>query len=166
MLTSEFFNDLKLSPVSSLLAILITAIGLISLFFVLVLYLTDSRIEKHNNNYKDIYRIETSFNLPNGDEVKSAQIPFPLISVLKNDKDIKSIDYIVRIFTNLHVNDKTYSNIDIYAISTDFFNTLNPYQQKNLYLTQNEIIITPEFNQQYLHLDNPQGHVITLGDKG
>ncbi|HHH0060914.1 TPA: hypothetical protein ACPZB8_003167, partial [Yersinia enterocolitica] len=74
MLTSEFFNDLKLSPVSSLLAILITAIGLISLFFVLVLYLTDSRIEKHNNNYKDIYRIETSFNLPNGDEVKSAQI--------------------------------------------------------------------------------------------
>ncbi|EPS8494138.1 darobactin export ABC transporter permease subunit [Yersinia enterocolitica] len=166
MLTSEFFNDLKLSPVSSLLAILITAIGLISLFFVLLLYLTDSRIEKHNSNYKDIYRIETSFNLPNGDEVKSAQVPFPLISVLRNDKSIKNIDYIVRIFTNLYFNDKTYSNIDIYAISTDFFNTLNPYQQKNLYLAQNEILITPEFNRQYLHLDNPQGHVITLGDKG
>ncbi|MFW5389649.1 hypothetical protein, partial [Yersinia sp. 2542 StPb PI] len=66
--------------------------------------------------------------------MKSAQVPFPLISVLRNDKDIKKIDYIARIFTNLHINDKTYSNIDIYAISTDFFNTLNPYQQKNLYL--------------------------------
>lgn len=166
MLTSEFFNDLKLSPVSSLLAILITAIGLISLFFVLLLYLTDSHIEKHNSNHKDIYRVETSFNLPNGDEVKSAQVPFPLISALRNDRNIKSVDYIVRIFTHLHVNDKTYSNIDIYAVNTDFFNTLNPYQQKNLYLAQNEIIITSEFNRQYLHLDNPKGHVITLGDKG
>lgn len=166
MLTSEFFNDLKLSPASSLLAILITAIGSISLFFVLLLYLTDSHIEKHNSNHKDIYRVETSFNLPNGDEVKSAQVPFPLISVLRNDRNIKRVDFIVRIFTHLHVNDKTYSNIDIYAVSNDFFNTLNPYQQKNLSLTQNEIIITPEFNRQYLHLDNPQGRVITLGDKG
>ena len=166
MLTSEFFNDLKLSPVSSLLAIFITAIGLISLFFVLLLYLTDSRIEKHNTHYKDIYRIETLFNLPNGDEVKSAQVPLPLTSVLKNDSNIKRIDYMARIFTRLHINDKTYSNIDIYAVSTDFFNTLNPYKQKNLYLAQNEIIITPEFNRQYLHLDNPKGHVITLGDKG
>ncbi|WP_174848404.1 darobactin export ABC transporter permease subunit, partial [Yersinia artesiana] len=78
----------------------------------------------------------------------------------------KNIDYIVRIFTNLHVNDKMYSNIDIYAVSTEFFNTLNPYQQKNIYLAKNEIVITPKFNQQYLHLDNPLGHVITLGDKG
>lgn len=166
MLTSEFFNDLKLSPISSLLAIIVTAIGLISSFLVLLLYLTDFRIEKQHENYKDIYRIETRFNLPNGDEIKSAQVPLPLISILENDKDIKHVSAIVRIFTRLQVNDKNHSNVDIYAVSANFFNTLNPYQQKIPYLARNEIIITPEFNRQYLHLDSPQGHVITLGDKG
>lgn len=165
MLTSEFFNDLKLSPLSSLLAIIITAIGLISSFLVLLLYLTDYRIEKHNNNYNNIYRVETTFNLPNGEEVKSAQVPLPLISVLKSDKNIKQVDYIVRILTRLQVNDKTYSNVDIYAVSTNLLNTLNPFQQKIPYLAKNEIIITPEFNQQYLHLDAPKGQIITLGDK-
>lgn len=166
MLTSEFINDLKLSPISSLLAILITAIGLVSLFFVLLIYLTNSRIEKHHENYKDIYRIETLFNLPNGDEVKSAQAPLPLISVLKNDNNIKHVDFIARIFTRLQVNDRIHSNVDIYAVSTELLNTLNPFQQKITHLAQNEIIITPEFNRQYLHLDNPKGQVITLGDKG
>ncbi|MDR5017863.1 darobactin export ABC transporter permease subunit [Yersinia rochesterensis] len=166
MLTSEFINDLKLSPISSLLAILITAIGLISLFFVLLIYLTNSRIEKHHENYKDIYRIETLLNLPNGDEVKSAQAPLPLISVLKNDNNIKHVDFIARIFTRLQVNDRVHSNVDIYAVSAELLNTLNLFQQKIPHLAQNEIIITPEFNRQYLHLENPQGQVITLGDKG
>lgn len=166
MLTSEFFNDLKISPLSSLLAIIVTAIGLISSFLVLLLYLTDDRIEKQHNNYNDIYRIETQFNLPNGDEVKSAQSPLPLTSVLKNDKNIKRVDSMVRIVTHLQVNDKTYSDVDIYAVSTDFFDAVNPFRQKPSHLAHNEIIITPEFNHRYLHLDTPQGHVITLGDKG
>ncbi|ATM96570.1 Membrane protein [Yersinia frederiksenii] len=166
MLTSEFFNDLKLSPISSLLAIIVTAIGLISSFLVLLLYLTDFRIEKQHSDYKDIYRIETRFNLPNGDRIKSAQVPLPLISVLENDKNIKSVNSIIRILTHLQINDRTHSDVDIYAVSVNFFDTLNPFQQKIPYLARNEIIITPEFNRQYLHLDNPQGHVITLGDKG
>ncbi len=45
MLTSEFLNDVKLSPMATLLAIIITAIGMISLFLVLLLYLTDHSIE-------------------------------------------------------------------------------------------------------------------------
>ncbi|WP_193588340.1 ABC transporter permease [Yersinia hibernica] len=166
MLTSEFFDDLKLNPISNLLAIVVTAIGLISSFFVLLLYLTDYRIEKQHDNYKDIYRIETQFNLPNGDEIKSAQAPLPLAAVLKNDRNIKRVDSIVRIFTRLQFNGRTHSNVDIYAVSADFFNTINPFQQKPPHLTYNEIIITPEFNRQYLQLDNPQGHIITLGDRG
>ncbi|QHB33252.1 ABC transporter permease [Yersinia canariae] len=166
MLTSEFINDLKLSPISSLLAIVITAIGLVSLFFMLLIYLTDSQIEKHHENHKDIYRVETLFNLPNGDKVKSAQTPLPLISALKNDSSIKHIDFIVRIFTRLQINDKTHLNVDIYAVSNDFLNTLNPFQENVSSLAQNEIIITPEFNRKYLHLDSPKGKIITLGDKG
>ncbi|WP_425471819.1 ABC transporter permease [Yersinia hibernica] len=166
MLTSEFFDDLKINPISNLLAIVVTAIGLISSFFVLLLYLTDYRIEKQHDNYKDIYRIETQFNLPNGDEIKSAQAPLPLAAVLKNDRNIKRVDSIVRIFTRLQFNGRTHSNVDIYAVSDDFFNTINPLQQKPPHLTHNEIIITPEFNRQYLQLDNPQGHIITLGDRG
>ncbi|CNI91370.1 Membrane protein [Yersinia rohdei] len=166
MLTGEFFNDLKLSPISSLLAIIVTAIGLISSFLVLLLYLTDYRIETQHENHQDIYRIETLFNLPNGDQVKSAQVPLPLISVLENDENIKRVDSIFRIVTRLQSNDKTYSNVDIFAVSADFLNSLNLFQQKVTHLAQNEIIITPEFNRQYLQLDTPQGKIITLGDKG
>ncbi len=83
MMTSELLNDIKLSPISSILAIAITALGMVSSFLVLLLYLTDNNIEKHNNNYSQTYRIETQFNLPSGDEIKSAQVPLPLLSALQ-----------------------------------------------------------------------------------
>lgn len=180
MFTSEFINDVKLSPMASILAIIITALGMLSSFLVLLLYLTDRSIESYHNDHTQIYRIETQFNLPNGDDVKSAQVPFPLIPALQNAKNIKEVIYALRLFTDLQVNDQTHSKVEIYAVSPNFFNVINPYKlsndQPNLYepnisqdrphLTQNEIIITPEFNRQYLHLDNPVGHVITLGNKG
>ncbi|HDL6854318.1 TPA: darobactin export ABC transporter permease subunit [Yersinia enterocolitica] len=180
MLTSEFINDIKLSPLASILAITITALGMLSAFLVLLIYLTDKSIERHNNDYSDIYRIETQFNLPNGDYVKSAQVPLPLLIALQNEKNIKNTAYALRLSSNLQVNDLTHAKVDIYAVSPNFFNIINPYQLNNdnnnpyksnlsqhrLNLTRNEIIITPEFNQQYLHLDNPIGHVITLGSKG
>lgn len=131
MLTGEFFNDLKLSPISSLLAIIVTAIGLISSFLVLLLYLTDYRIETQHENHQDIYRIETLFNLPNGDQVKSAQVPLPLISVLENDENIKRVDSIFRIVTRLQSNDKTYSNVDIFAVSARFFKFLKSFPAKS-----------------------------------
>ncbi|CNH26557.1 Membrane protein [Yersinia intermedia] len=180
MFTSEFINDVKLSPMASILAIIITALGMLSSFLVLLLYLTDRSIESYHNDHTQIYRIETQFNLPNGDDVKSAQVPFPLIPALQNAKNIKEVIYALRLFTDLQVNDQTHSKVEIYAVSPNFFNVINPYKLSNdlpnLYepnifqyrphLTQNEIIITPEFNRQYLHLDNPVGHVITLGNKG
>ncbi|CNK85308.1 darobactin export ABC transporter permease subunit [Yersinia aldovae] len=180
MFTSEFINDVKLSPMASILAIIITALGMLSSFLVLLLYLTDRSIESYHNDHTQIYRIETQFNLPNGDDVKSAQVPFPLIPALQNAKNIKEVIYALRLFTDLQVNDQTHSKVEIYAVSPNFFSIINPYKlsndQPNLYdpnfsqyrphLTQNEIIITPEFNRQYLHLDNPVGHVITLGNKG
>lgn len=166
MLTSEFINDIKLSPMASLLAIIITAVGMISLFLVLLLYITDNSIEKFHHDYSHIYRIETQFNLPNGDNVKSAQVPLPLLSVLQNEKNINNTAYALRLFIDLQINDQTHSNVAIYAVSPNFFTILNPYRQQISHLSQNEIIITPEFNRQYLHLDNPKGHIITLGDKG
>ncbi len=74
---------------ATLLAIIITAIGMISLFLVLLLYLTDHSIEKFHHDYPQIYRIETQFNLPNGEKVKSAQVPLPLITALQNEKTSK-----------------------------------------------------------------------------
>ena len=74
MFTSEFINDVKLSPMASILAIIITALGMLSSFLVLLLYLTDRSIESYHNDHTQIYRIETQFNLPNGDDVKSAQV--------------------------------------------------------------------------------------------
>ncbi|MBX9497326.1 darobactin export ABC transporter permease subunit [Yersinia enterocolitica] len=175
MPTSEFISDVKHSPMASILAITITALGMLSAFLVLLLYVTDENIERHHNNYSHIYRIETQFNLPNGDSVKSAQVPLPLLTALQNEKNIKNTVFALRLFTDLQANSQTYTKVDIYAVSPNFFNVVNPYQQNNDQptssqhvpnLTQNEIIITSEFNQQYLHLDNPIGHVITLGSKG
>ncbi|CFQ47756.1 darobactin export ABC transporter permease subunit [Yersinia similis] len=166
MLTSEFLNDVKLSPMATLLAIIITAIGMISLFLVLLLYLTDNGIEKFHHDYPQVYRIETQFNLPNGEKVKSAQVPLPLIAALQNEKNIKDVAYALRLFIDLQVNGKTHTDVEIYAVSPNFLTTINPYRQKIPYLSQNEIIITPEFNRQYLHLNHPKGQVITLGNKG
>ncbi|CNK78240.1 darobactin export ABC transporter permease subunit [Yersinia pseudotuberculosis] len=166
MLTSEFLNDVKLSPMATLLAIIITAIGMISLFLVLLLYLTDNSIEKFHHDYPQVYRIETQFNLPNGEKVKSAQVPLPVITALQNEKNIKDVAYALRLFIDLQVNGKTQADVEIYAVSPNFLTALNPYRQKIPHLSHNEIIITPEFNRQYLHLNHPKGQVITLGNKG
>jgi putative ABC transport system permease protein len=166
MVTSEFINDVKLSPMASILAITVTALGMLSSFLVLLLYLTDRSIERYHNDHSQIYRVETQFNLPNGDNVKSAQVPLPLLPVLQNERGIKNTAYALRLSTDLQVNGQTHTKVDVYAVSPNFFTMVNPYQRQPPYLTQNEIIITPEFNRQYLHLDNPIGHIITLGNKG
>ncbi|CNH84077.1 Membrane protein [Yersinia massiliensis] len=166
MFMSEFLNDVKLSPMTTLLALAITALGMVSSFLVVLLYVTDSGIEKHHVNYEQTYRIETQFNLPSGDSVKSAQVPLPLLSVLENENDIKETSFALRLFMNLHAKGQTHTQVDIFAVSPNFFNVITPYKGKIPNLTQNEIIITPEFNDQYLQLDNPKGHIITLGDKG
>ncbi|WP_145520005.1 darobactin export ABC transporter permease subunit [Yersinia mollaretii] len=165
MLISEFFNDVKLSPMASILAITITALGMVSSFLVLVLYLTDSNIEKHHSHYSQTYRLETQLTLPSGDKIKSAQVALPLLSVLKNEKNIQEIAYTFRLFTKLQVNGRVYNKVDIYAVSPNFFNIVMPYQPKIAPLARNEIIITPEFNHQYLQMDNPKGQTITLGGK-
>ncbi len=63
---------------ATLLAIIITAIGMISLFLVLLLYLTDHSIEKFHHDYPQIYRIETQFNLPNGEKSQIGTSPFAI----------------------------------------------------------------------------------------
>ncbi|WP_196907978.1 hypothetical protein [Candidatus Symbiopectobacterium sp. 'North America'] len=82
MILNAFTNDIKQKPAAALLAIIITAISLVTTFLIVMLYVTDRDIERWLPEHQRLYRIESQFNLPNGYIVRSAQVPFPLVEAL------------------------------------------------------------------------------------
>lgn len=67
MILNAFTNDIKRKPAAALLAIIITAISLVTTFLIAILYVTDRDIERWLPEHQRLYRIESQFNLPNGD---------------------------------------------------------------------------------------------------
>jgi len=89
-------------PAETLSAIIITAMGLVTTFLILTLYITDRETDRDIPEHQRLYRIESQFNLPGGDIVRSAQIPFPLVDALQKNSDIESVSYACRLNTSLH----------------------------------------------------------------
>lgn len=161
-----FINESKQKPVAAFLALLITAIGLVTTFLIITLYITDRSTDRGVPRYQQVYRIESQFNLPNGDIIRSAKIPFPLAEALQNHPDIESVNYAWRLDAQLNHRGSLISPISVFAVTPKFIEQLQPYRQHLPALGPHEIYITADFNRQYLGLNEPVGKIINLGKNG
>jgi len=129
-----FINDLKLKPTAALLALVITVIGLATTVLVIMLYITDRSIDRSLAESQQLYRIESQFNLPNGDTVRSAKIPFPLVEALQKHPDIESVGYTWRLDAQLNHRGSTIPHISVFAVTPAFMEQLHPF--RDLYRLQ------------------------------
>ena len=161
-----FINDLKLKPAAALLALVITVIGLATTVLVIMLYITDRSIDRGLSEYQQLYRIESQFNLPNGDIVRSAKIPFPLVEALQKHPDIESMGYAWRLDAQLNNRRSIIPHISVFAVTPSFMEQLHPFDNHLPVPGLHEIYITDDFNRQHLGLDEPLGKIIDLGKSG
>ena len=166
MLLNAFYHDIKLNPMAMILGIIISAIGFVTTFLTLLLFIADYNTDRYYPDEQHLYRLESQFRLPNGDRIRSAQVPLPLVEVLQNEPGIESVGFAFRLFTSVRSEGRVASGVEIYAVSPGFLKHINPYRQAPSPLSANEIYITPAFNRQYLGLPDPQGKVIDLGAWG
>ncbi|TCL06107.1 darobactin export ABC transporter permease subunit [Sodalis ligni] len=166
MILNEFYHDVKLNPVPAVLGIIISAIGFVTTFLTLALFISDFRTDRFYPDHRHIYRLESQLLLPNGVRVRSAQVPLPLIDALKKEPGITSVSYAHRFFTSIRSEGRVMSDVEIFAVSPEFLTRLNPYRQSLAPLEAHEIYITPAFNRRYLGFSSPRGKIIELGNQG
>ncbi|WP_170975413.1 darobactin export ABC transporter permease subunit [Martelella alba] len=166
MLLNEFCHDIKLNPMAMILGIIISAIGLATTFLSLILFIADYNTDRYYPDHRHLYRLESQFRLPNGERVRSAMAPLPLVTALQNEPGIDNVDYAFRLSVAVRSEGRVASGAEIYAVSPGFLRHINPYRQSLAPLAANEIYITPEFNRQYLGLSSPQGKTLDLGAHG
>lgn len=166
MILNAFTNDIKQKPAAALLAIIITAISLVTTFLIIILYVTDRDIDRWLPEHQRLYRIESQFNLPNGDTVRSAQVPFPLVEALQKHANIENVGYAYRLHTHLHLKGSIIPGIVVFAVTPTFMTQLHPYREDLPAPGPHDIYITAEFNRQYLGWDDPLGKIVDLGESG
>lgn len=166
MTLNIFTNDIKQKPAAAFLAILITAMSFITLFLVLILYSADSDMEQGIPEHQRLYRIESQFNLPNGDTVRSAQIPLPLVDALQKNADIESVGYAFRLEAQLHRQAHITPRVTVFAVTPEFMEQLQPFRHPLPAPGVHDIYITADFNRQYLGFADPLGKTVSLGESG
>ena len=165
---NEFISDLKNQPLSSILAILVTAMGGAILFVVMNVFAFDYSIDRFHPQHERMYRLETHFHLPTGDIIPSAMAPLPMFEVLNNDPRVDDVVFAQRMRVSINSGRSTQPNVPLFALSEGFLSILNPFASATPLppLGTNEIYITPEFNNRFLHLDQPEGKSIEIEGKG
>ncbi|WP_345994672.1 darobactin export ABC transporter permease subunit [Sodalis praecaptivus] len=162
----EYLDDIKISPVSALLAVVITAFGFVCAFLVLLLYLQDQRTDRFSADDDRLYRIETRFTVPGGDVIRSARVPLPLADVLQRAPQVEAVGFAYRFFSDIQTADRRVPRVELFAVSPEFLGLINPFQQAITPPRENEIYITPEFNRRYLGFETPVGKAVQLAGKG
>lgn len=166
MTLNTFTNDIKQKPAAALLAIIITAMSLVATFLIVMLSITDRDIERWLPEHQRLYRIESQFNLPNGDIVRSAQVPFPLVEALQKHPAIEKVGYAYRLQTHLHRQGSVIPRVAVFAVTPTFMDQLHPYREDLPAPGPHDIYITADFNRRYLGLDDPLGKIVDLGESG
>ncbi|MCW2477981.1 darobactin export ABC transporter permease subunit [Candidatus Symbiopectobacterium sp. NZEC135] len=166
MFLNTFTNDIKQKPAAALLAIIITAMSLVTTFLIVMLYITDRDIERWLPEHQRLYRIESQFNLPNGDSVRSAQIPFPLVEALQKHPHIENVGYAYRLHTHLRRQGSVIPRVTVFAVTPTFMAQLHPFREDLPAPGPHDIYITADFNRHYLGLADPLGKIVDLGESG
>lgn len=166
MILNMFTNDIKQKPAAALLAIIITAMSVVTTFLIVMLFITDRDSERWLPEHQRLYRIESQFNLPNGDIVRSAQVPFPLVEALQKHPDIENVGYAYRLHTQLHRQGSVMPRVTVFAVTPTFMAQLRPFREDLPAPGPHDIYITADFNHRYLGFDDPLGKIVDLGESG
>ncbi|ETS30920.1 hypothetical protein PTE_02866 [Photorhabdus khanii NC19] len=148
-----------------LVSILSVSIAILAIYLLSTAFYSDARVDNYYQDNGNIYRVETTFNLPNGEKVRSAKSPLPLIDELEKDKRINRADYFFKLNTTIELQGKKITKVPVFAVSHQFLNTLSPFKKIDNILGANEIYITKKFNNRYLGLENPKGKSIVLDNE-
>ncbi|WP_445493596.1 darobactin export ABC transporter permease subunit [Photorhabdus sp. SF281] len=148
-----------------LVSILSVSIAILAIYLLSTAFYSDARVDNYYQDNGNIYRVETTFNLPNGEKVRSAKSPLPLIDELDKDSRINRADYFFKLNTTIESQGKKITKVPVFAVSHQFLNTLSPFKKVDNILGTNEIYITKEFNNRYLGLENPKGKPIILDNE-
>ncbi|XBS70256.1 hypothetical protein ABK905_02995 [Acerihabitans sp. KWT182] len=157
---------MKLNPIPVVLGMVINAIGFVSTFLTLLLFISDYAKDRFHPDHQHLYRLESHFTLPDGSTLRSAQVPLPLVDALANDPAIAGVSYAYRFYSSIRSEGRVMSGVEIFAVSPEFLAHLNPYRQSLTSLELNEIYITQAFNRRFLGLSEPRGKAIRLGNQG
>lgn len=166
MLFNEYLNDIRLNPVAALTGIIMTAIGLICTFLIIVLFISDINYGRSVKDHERLFRLETRFNLPNGEQVHSARVPLPLIDALQKQPEVEAYGFAYRLTGDVIVENQRVPDVPVFAVSPAWLSLVDAWQPALAPLAQNEIYITAAFNQHYLGLASPCGKRIQLVGKG
>ncbi|WP_141096780.1 darobactin export ABC transporter permease subunit [Photorhabdus luminescens] len=147
------------------ISIFSVSIAILAIYLLSTAFYSDAQIDNYYQHNGNLYRIETTFNLPNGEKVRSAQSPLPLIDELKKDERINHVDYLFKLNATVESQGKKITKVPVFAVSHEFLNTLSPFKKADTNLGANEIYITKDFNNRYLGLDNPKGKSIILDNE-
>lgn len=162
MILNTFFYH----PKVNLLAMIIIAIGFITAFLILLLFIDDYETDRCYPDYRRIYRVETRLTMPGGVERRSPLAPLPLIDALAKDPRIEQMGYALRLSIDIHSEGRVSPAAEVFAVSAGFLALINPFYQTPGPPGAKEIYITPAFNRQYLGFAAPKGRFIELGDLG
>ncbi|NHB91049.1 darobactin export ABC transporter permease subunit [Photorhabdus cinerea] len=146
-------------------SILSVSIAILALYLLSTAFYSDTKIDNYYQDNGNFYRVETTFNLPNGEKVRSAKSPLPLIDELRKDARVNHVDYIFKLNTTIELQGKKITKVPVFAVSHEFLNTLSPFKRADNTLGANEIYITKDFNNRYLGLEDPKGKSITLDNE-
>ena len=147
----------------SLIEVFSLALNFTVLFFAILVFLSNALIDV--NHQSEMQRINTSFFLPNGDIINSAQVPLPLEYVLSKEGG----DNIIADYTKKHTviyDGKQLNDVLLHQVSSNFFTNFNISTSPLAELSQNEVHISKKFNDLYLNISNSAGKKIHIKNVG
>ncbi|MCT8350928.1 darobactin export ABC transporter permease subunit [Photorhabdus kayaii] len=146
-------------------SILSVSIAILAIYLLSTAFYSDMQVDNDYQNNSSFYRVETTFNLPNGEKVRSAKSPLPLIDELRKDERISHVNYFFKLNTTIELKGKKITKVPVFAVNDEFLNTLSPFKKVDTSLGANEIYITEEFNNHYLGLEKPKGKSLVLNNE-
>ncbi|MGF1779514.1 hypothetical protein [Vibrio nomapromontoriensis] len=162
----ELAYDIVADPFGMLISYLTYVVGIMCLSFSVSIFVTDRAIDSYYSTSENLVRLQTNFNLPNGDVVRSSMAPFPAYHAIKESSMVEGASFLGNPRVTLKSDITTTTTRDLYTASDNFFSLINPFTTVPPRLKDNEIIITPEFNRDYLGFDEPKGKVIHVESIG
>ncbi|MBQ4878025.1 darobactin export ABC transporter permease subunit [Pseudoalteromonas luteoviolacea] len=150
---------------SSITGIFSLSLGTILLGVIIAFVFADNRI--NNGITGNIYKIETQFNLPNGEQVNSSQAPAALIPALSSLNEIKRVGITHREIINVLHNTTEIKEAQVYALDEAAFNMLSFSSNGIAAVENNQVYLSSTFARQLTN--NPAsliGQTLKLGKLG
>ncbi len=147
------------------------AIGISSSIIILLFVLDELSYDKHNENFRDIYRICVRGKIQ-GNELEAALSNAPMGATLKND--FPEVEEFTRLFTFdgdpiVRYGDNVFIEENFYYADSTFFNVFTApaiYGDPALMLNRpNTVILTEEAAHKYFGSEDPVGKFLKVGQE-